>query len=44
MKTKINKEECERCGEYFEFLYMSFEGMVCFDCQAEIDDKEEDES
>jgi hypothetical protein len=38
------KNECERCGEVFEHLFLSVEGYVCHDCMSDLDDEQfEDE-
>ena len=37
----MTQRECERCEEDFDFLFPSLEGMLCFDCQTELEDEME---
>lgn len=41
IKTEIGT--CERCLEINKKLIISFEGMVCYNCNEEIDLEEEEE-
>ena len=39
----MEKKICDRCGEEFDYLYLSLEGDVCSDCMSDLDDEEQAE-